>query len=188
MRVTVSGKVTKKLSKQLVEASKFFADLLMDPRMVKNIILNLKLIKNLDSCGYCEVASNGKPYRKFVLEILADSKEDPLETLAHEMVHVKQYAKNELSDDLTLASRFANVPNAEHLYTRWKGELWKPKGKEDPYFDSPWEIEAFGRGSGLYIRWQILKKLEEKAKKAKAKNVRKSRKSRKTKARTKRKS
>jgi hypothetical protein len=33
------------------------------------------------------------------------------------------------------------------------GKVWKPNGKEDHYFDSPWEIEAFGREVGLYQKW-----------------------------------
>jgi hypothetical protein len=33
------------------------------------------------------------------------------------------------------------------------GEVWKAKRKEDDYFDSPWEIEAYGREVGLYAKW-----------------------------------
>jgi hypothetical protein len=58
-----------------------------------------------------------------------------LETLAHEMVHVKQFARREL-----------HPANDE-----WYGKTYNPK-KVD-YWDLPWEIEAHGRETGLFIRW-----------------------------------
>lgn len=149
MRVSVSGKVSKSLSKKLRHAAKFFADLLMDPRMVNDLNIKIKVGKKLELCGVCEVLEEGKTDRNFRLEILNDGAEDPIETLAHEMVHVKQYAKKELGEDVVIASRGSK----QQVLTKWKGEFWKPKSKEDPYYDSPWEIEAFGRSFGLYERW-----------------------------------
>ena len=69
-------------------------------------------------------------------------------TLAHEMVHLKQYAKNELGKEFSLTTK-----GGVKIMTRWKNELWKAKTKECPYWDSPWEIEAYGREVGLYRRW-----------------------------------
>jgi hypothetical protein len=48
-----------------------------------------------------------------------------LTTLAHELVHVKQYVKKEMPKDIT----------------------------EGDYWDRPHEIEAHGRETGLFIRW-----------------------------------
>lgn len=158
MRVSVSGKASKSLSKKLRHAAKFFADLLMDPRMVSDLNIKIKILKKLELCGMCEVLEEGKSDRNFKLEILHDGSEDPVETLAHEMVHVKQYAKKELGEDVVIASRGSK----KQELTKWKGELWKPKSKEDPYFDSPWEIEAFGRSIGLYERWLSVFKVKRK--------------------------
>jgi hypothetical protein len=52
-------------------------------------------------------------------------------TLAHEMVHVKQYAKGQLK-------QITNRKGAVH-YT------WMGKKCEESYYDCPWELEAFSR-------------------------------------------
>jgi hypothetical protein len=33
------------------------------------------------------------------------------------------------------------------------GVVWKPARKEDPYFDAPWEVEAYGKEVGLFQRF-----------------------------------
>ena len=58
-----------------------------------------------------------------------------LETLGHEMVHVKQYARRELH------------PTTD----AWMGKTYNPK--KISYWDLPWEIEAHGREIGLFIRY-----------------------------------
>lgn len=61
-----------------------------------------------------------------------------LETIAHEMVHVKQYARGELYQGSRVNKH------------RWQGS-WL---NTDPdYWDQPWEIEAHGREVGLFVRW-----------------------------------
>jgi len=59
--------------------------------------------------------------------------------VGHEMVHIKQYLNGELFDYAS-----GNV--------RYKGELFPAnlEDAEEAYFDSPWEIEAYGREYGLY--------------------------------------
>jgi len=57
-----------------------------------------------------------------------------LETVAHEMVHVKQYARKELDHS-----------------TKWQGKTVNPT--KVSYWDLPWEIEANGREIGLFVRW-----------------------------------
>lgn len=47
-------------------------------------------------------------------------------TIAHEMVHVKQYAKGQMS----------------HTKNQ-RGRLWMGQKIKTEYYDSPWEIEAF---------------------------------------------
>jgi hypothetical protein len=55
------------------------------------------------------------------------------------MVHVKQHAKGELKSMLTEREE------------RWHGRYIKEN--ELPYFEKPWEIEAYGREVGLMHRW-----------------------------------
>lgn len=101
------------------------------PRMDSlDITVVLKDLKS-DAYGYCLSETT----REFELEI---HKRLPLRklltTVAHEMVHVKQYARRELTGDDV-----------------WQGKTINPK-KVD-YWDKPWEIEAHGRECGLFVRW-----------------------------------
>jgi len=77
-----------------------------------------------------------------------------IKVLGHEMVHVKQHAKNELATGHAVAAR-----GGLKIYSKWMGQIWKPKGKEDAYFDAPWEIEAYGREVGLYHKWCATQKI-----------------------------
>lgn len=64
-----------------------------------------------------------------------------LRVLAHEMVHVKQYLNNEMFD----------YTDGERV--RFKGRLYampQSKKMDWQYYESPWEIEAYGRAEGLY--------------------------------------
>jgi len=65
-----------------------------------------------------------------------------LETVCHELVHVKQYARGELKD---LAR--------SNVCCKWKGK--KINYDHQNYYDHPWEIEAHGRERGLFLRWFV---------------------------------
>ena len=75
--------------------------------------------------------------------------------VAHELVHIKQYLNNELFDYVDGKARY-------------KGQVFHSGHSDDleKYFDSPWEIEAYGREYGLYKVFvkKIKKELKEKAK------------------------
>jgi hypothetical protein len=106
------------------------------PRMqTLDIVVKLKKLGS-DADGYClrETA------REYELEIdHTTGLRRMLETVAHEMVHVKQYARNEMSDTVT-----------QKKFYKWKDTL-VPESTD--YWDLPWEIEANGREVGLFIRW-----------------------------------
>lgn len=91
--------------------------------------------------GFCHPTGNDgercdRP-RYFEIELHCGQKLRPfLETVAHEMVHVKQYAQSELYHN--------------HKMWRWQGKWHK---KELEYWEQPWEIEAIGREAGLFIMW-----------------------------------
>lgn len=64
-----------------------------------------------------------------------------LRTLAHEMVHLKQYMHGEV-----------DVDNDDF----WKGELWAgPEDPEEAYHKAPWEVEARKKEDDLYQRWLL---------------------------------
>ena len=59
--------------------------------------------------------------------------------LGHELIHVKQYLNNEIFDYTDGA-------------VRYKGSYFDSsyQDNEELYYDSPWEIEAYGREQGLF--------------------------------------
>jgi len=61
-------------------------------------------------------------------------------TICHEMVHVKQYAMNELAEAETNA----------RMSCLWNGALYMSSGSKADYYNSPWEVEAYGKENGLY--------------------------------------
>ena len=130
---------------------KFCADMLMPRIHSLEINLRLKNFKEDDSYGYAlatDDADANRP-REFDLDINTDARlRRLLETVAHEMVHVKQFARGEL---------YQSSMTAKH---RWKGN-WQRSEKE--YWDLPWEIEAHGRECGLFCRWAEKHKLADRA-------------------------
>jgi len=102
------------------------------PRM-HTLDITIKLCKPDGALGYCLEADNN---RTFEIEIdKTQSLRALLETVAHEMVHVKQFARREMH------------PSKDE----WYGKTYNPK--KVSYWDLPWEIEAHGRECGLFIRW-----------------------------------
>lgn len=59
--------------------------------------------------------------------------------LGHELVHVKQYLNNEVFDYKDGGVRYKGII--------FDGSYYED---EEAYYDSPWEIEAYGREWGLY--------------------------------------
>ena len=109
----------------------FCIDMLM-PRM-NSLDIEVKLTAPQGAMGYCLETDNNRTFeieldRKLTLRKL-------METLAHEMVHVKQYARREFHPS----------------YNMWRGKTYNPE--KVSYWDLPWEIEAHGREVGLFVRW-----------------------------------
>ena len=128
VEVVGGSKSQKKHTQSMVE---FCANKLM-PRLY-NLDIFVHLCKPTGALGYCLELENN---RTFELEIDRTlSLRQLLETVAHEMVHVKQYARRELH------------PSKE----AWLGKTINPK--KVSYWDLPWEIEAHGREVGLFVRY-----------------------------------
>ena len=128
IRITGGTKNQKKYARSMV---KFCIKTLM-PRM-KTLDITVKLKNPKGAMGYCLELDDNRTF-----EIEADKKlrlRKLLETIAHEMVHVKQYARRELHP----------------VHETWCGKTYNPK--KVSYWDLPWEIEAHGREVGLFVRW-----------------------------------
>ena len=100
------------------------------PRM-KTLEITVRIRKfNDDAIGYCMMEDTN---REFDIEISKDlSLKDFVTALCHEMVHAKQYARNEMS-----------------CY----GGKWKKKKISDDtaYYDLPWEKEAYKKEGKLFM-------------------------------------
>lgn len=148
MRVNVTGAAPKVLKEDLKQSALFYADILMHKNLSRNIDLVINVKKTAKYLGDCATDEHGRNPRSFIITLDLDGELDPiLQTLAHEMVHLKQYAKNEITNDY-----IATKGGGPEDYL-WKGKVVNFSKYEDKYFDSPWEIEAYGREISLYRRW-----------------------------------
>ena len=137
---------------KLEAAARFFASQLLHTRTVNKIELDIEIVNTLDVEGECISEDDHKNPRYFTIRLRKQPVNEMIRTLAHEMVHVKQYAKNELGKELAQA-RAPKGMLGLRIVTRWMGKYWTPGTKEDEYWDAPWEIEAYGREVGLHHKW-----------------------------------
>lgn len=150
MEINVYNTKKKRLKENVIEAAEFFAHQLMHSRMADNLELDIEFDPKLDCQGVCINEDDTRRSRYFTIQ-LRNSKEDTeydiIQTLAHEMVHVKQHAKNEHMKS------FGTAKGGLKIESIWMGKPWRPKKSENAYYDSPWEIEAYGREVGLMAHW-----------------------------------
>lgn len=100
-----------------------------------DIEVHLKKLSD-EAVGYCTMTDNNRTF-----EIEVDRKlniSELVTTICHEMVHVKQYARNEMTDELI-----------ESGHAVWKGRKIHPK---TGYYDLPWEKEAYKMQDGLAMK------------------------------------
>jgi hemoglobin-like flavoprotein len=103
------------------------------------ITVNLRFQKIGDAWGICDHHDIGIKPREFTILINSELKEvkDIITTVAHEMVHVWQYATGKLRDYEAPVHRYEN-----DLYDA-----------DMSYRDMPWEIEARQLEKVLYKLW-----------------------------------
>ena len=103
---------------------------------VEVLTIEIVIKKMNEDSGYCEPAGENK-YKLTIAN--NQGLRDFIMTVAHEMVHIKQWAKNEMYEYTT------------------PGKVRFMKTKYDMndlnYWDYPWEIEAFGKQQGLFVRF-----------------------------------
>ena len=136
---------TKKVRKIVEQAAWYYAEKLMGKRLMGSLELTVNLKKNLLSKEGNEGSAiwddDGVRPREFTIELDSTVKiRNLLITLAHEMVHIKQWAKDEMYE-------YTNTMGL----VRFKGE--KIHLGETDYWDYPWEIEAYGKQLGLFVRF-----------------------------------
>ena len=99
---------------------------------------------DLDVEGHCIDAGDGE----FSIEIKKDlPMREKMIVLMHELVHMKQH----IAGELEFGGIIIGQDGLKCKTTTWMGAEFDEEGTD--YFDRPWEIEAFGRQLGLFIRW-----------------------------------
>ena len=84
-------------------------------------------------------SKSGNP-RHFIIEVNSNQNDgERVRTLAHEMVHIKQYCRKELNEEATV----------------WRDEVVNPNLSYD---EQPWEIEAHSLGDTLYEEYNDFKR------------------------------
>ena len=140
MQIRLFNVPTKFKADEIKSALNFFAESLMHKNLSRNINVRVCFGEDLENTTVWE-DDNSRP-REFTITV--NSKvgyRTTLLTLAHEMVHVKQYATGELRDAL----------RGPTLH-RWRNKPYDAKVVD--YCDHPWELEAYGREYGLYLRFR----------------------------------
>ena len=145
MHITIDNIPKKYEACELFNAIVFYGEKLMGKRILSGIELKVvyisKLETNCNIVGDCGWEDDNVRPREFTIRLDADlGKRRMLIALAHEMVHIKQYAKGEMRD----------MVRCKH--TKWFRETVDMDKVN--YWDLPWEIEAHGREVGLYIRFK----------------------------------
>ena len=136
---------TKKVRKNIELASWYYAEKLMGKRLMAGLEININLKKDLlTEEGHEGTAiwdDDGYRPKEFTINLdTTVNFRNLLINLAHEMVHVKQWAKDEMYEYMNTMGM-----------VRFKGE--RIHLEETDYWDYPWEIEAYGRQLGLFIRF-----------------------------------
>jgi len=124
---------------------KFCCSMLMSKRLYEKLEITVNFVPGLHeaslNCGNCVWEDDFVRPKEFTIEIdSAQDKRTIIETICHELVHVKQFATGEMRDLMS----DVNLVN-------WQGKRYDRRKLH--YFDLPWEIDAHGREVGLFVRW-----------------------------------
>jgi len=158
MDLSARGKSTKLSRKEVIEAVGFFYSLLVPSKRSRKLIRIVVYFKPMPWKMHGQTYTmrghqQGRNPKSFCIQLNNRlSRHKQLQALAHELVHVKQFAQNELGVSDTRKGQ---------TFTKWKRSTVNETKRD--YYELPWEIEAFGREVGLYKRYtKFLKTSHEK--------------------------
>jgi len=138
MKIRVTGNINHALRKQVRHAVFFYGKKLMPNHILDELHLHIKYTKLKHIDGICEDVDDYDPARYFKISLTPRrDKVELFSTLAHEMVHVRQMAKNILMSHQT---------NHDVM-------IWKRKHYVESEFENtelPWEVEAYGLENVLF--------------------------------------
>lgn len=147
MFIDVFGRRPAKVDRtEILKAARtYLLRLIPDKRKLKGIDIEIHIVKDLEKENKVRGQVEAQGTKSFLI-FLDDkmSKKMTLMTLAHEMVHVQQYATGRLYQ--YKGSRWETV--------RWDSKVIKFNVEDDEeYRYAPWEIEARGYEEALYYSY-----------------------------------
>ena len=146
MQIRTKG-IPDNVSKAICKDSvRFYGKQLFSTRLYKNIKVLLVFDKLPNPINaLCHWSDDNHICREFVIIVNKKlNKKTTLIALAHEMVHVKQFAKRELKDYLRTDK------------VRWKNKIFSLDKVK--YWSCPWEKEAYKNDGILYEMYKQSKK------------------------------
>lgn len=141
MIIDTTGTHSKISLDEIRDATEFFAKELM-PRAWNRLYIDISIEYLNKMHGVVDRLSR---YEYQIVLSKRLGRKNTISTIAHEMVHVKQMIRGELVMKSTL--------------NKWNGKTF-PTTYD--YFNSPWEIEAYGREVGLTHKYLCSKNAKEK--------------------------
>lgn len=138
MVLIFNDKFSEQLQQDVCDAVNFFSDHLFSPRLSKHIVIELELKNYFKDHGDCEILEYNSQRKARTFKIRLRNKKSHkslIKTLAHELVHVKQFALGEMSE----------------FHDRWRDGT---DHKDTSYYDLPWEIEARTMEHILYDKYK----------------------------------
>jgi hypothetical protein len=145
MRVRIVNCPDKDFKPFVKRSVNFYAEnLIPSKRLRDNIYLTIKFNPKLTVWAFASIEeyNSSKKAREFLIEIHPwIGAAEILKTLAHEMVHIKQFAHGETNETLS----------------KWKGISIDSDAID--YYQHPWELEAYSLETGLWTKFAIKEEL-----------------------------
>jgi hypothetical protein len=154
MYLSITNLPKKITRKEVRSAAEFFANMLMSTRLLDSIGIILKFTKVKGAKA--SVYQDPDIPRNFCIEMDTGlTRKLIIKSLAHEMVHVWQYASGKMKD-------YVREPGK----VRFGEKIYDYSIESEEYWFLPWEIEAYGMEVGLYQHYlMMLKSLKKENKK-----------------------
>ena len=158
MNITIDSDLSSEQEHALLTSIQYFGSKLIPSSVRRDINLEIEVVRGAENLGllsnedmfdeHGEIDLLPDISRNFHMMLRHDENvAEIIKVAAHEMVHLKQHALNELSYVICPNPKFPIVP-------AWKGEPWFAKRGDRVEYDSPWEQEAYGMEHGLYFKFQ----------------------------------
>lgn len=145
MKLRILNSPDKDFTPYVRKATSFYCEYLINnKRLRENLSIKIKFNKKINYWGlaYIDDLEFTKRPKSFVIEIHPwIGAREILKTIAHEMVHVRQYARGHTNETLT----------------KWKGESINPDNID--YYHHPWEMEAYSMETCLFTKFVIKEQL-----------------------------